>query len=260
MSLKLTHNELKDVLKVARRAAVAGGKRALKYFRSDVKVTRKLDRSPVTRADRESEKVIRHILERTFTGHLMCGEEYGWEKDILATFKWWIDPLDGTRQFVRGIPLWGTLLALEAEGEVVAGVIYHPAMDLCVWAGKGVGCYANGKRVRVSRLPRLKDGTLTYGGLRLFKPSTARKLLKAAGSSYDDRGFGDCYAHTLVVLGQSEAMVDPVVKPYDVAAVKICVEEAGGTFTDLKGNPSIYSGNAVSSNGRVHQQVLKALH
>lgn len=259
MTLRLTHNEIKDVVAVARKAAVAGGKRALKYFRTDVKVTRKLDRSPVTKADREAEKVIRQILEKTFLGHQLCGEEYGWDRHTLASFKWWIDPVDGTRQFIRGIPLWGTLVGLEADGEVVAGVIYHPALDLCLWAGKGMGCFANGKRVHVSKIPDLKGGTLSYGGLRLFKPATARKLMKTSWRCYDDRGYGDCYGHTLVITGQAEAMVDPVVKPYDVAPIKICVEEAGGKFTDLRGVESIYEGTAVSSNGRVHRQVLTAL-
>lgn len=259
MALRLTRNEIKDVVAVARRAAVAGGKRALKYFRTDVKVTRKVDRSPVTKADRESEKVIRQILEKTFLGHQLCGEEYGWDRHTLASFKWWIDPVDGTRQFIRGIPLWGTLVGLEADGEVVAGVIYHPALDLCVWAGRGMGCFVNGKRTRVSRISDLKGGTLSYGGLRLFKPATARKLMQTSWRCYDDRGYGDCYGHTLVITGQAEAMVDPVVKPYDVAPIKICVEEAGGKFTDFKGVDSIYEGTAVSSNGRVHQQVLSAL-
>ena len=154
----------------------------------------------------------------------------------------------------------GTLLALEAYGEIMAGVIYHPALKLCIWAAKGLGCYANGKRVHVSRIDRLQGGTLLYGGLRLFRPAVGRKLLNATASCYDDRGFGDCYAHSLVIQGQAEAMADPLVKPYDVAAIKICVEEAGGRFTDLQGNPSIYSGTAVSSNGRVHRQVLSSLH
>jgi histidinol phosphatase-like enzyme (inositol monophosphatase family) len=258
MSHPLTRNELKKALTVARQAAVAGGKHALRYFRTDLKVIRKVDRSPVTRADRESEKVIRGILERAFPGHLLCGEEYGWDRKTSALFKWWIDPVDGTRQFIRGIPLWGTLVALEADGEVVVGVIYHPVLDLCIWASKGLGCYANGRPAHVSRISGLRNGTLTYGGLRLFKPAASRKILRATAHCYDDRGYGDCYAHTLVILGQAEAMVDPIVKPYDVAAVKICVEEAGGMFTDLKGRPSIYSGNALSSNGNVHQRLLKS--
>jgi histidinol-phosphatase len=257
---RLARIELSNILTVARKAAVAGGKCALKYFRTDQNVVYKVDRSPVTRADRESERIIRNVIVRAFPGHQLCGEEYGWDHNMRSAFKWWIDPVDGTRQFIRGIPLWGTLVAFEADGKVVAGVIYHPVLDLCLWAGKGLGCYANGKRVHVSRIPDLKGGTLTYGGLRLFKPVTARKLMRIAGRCCDDRGFGDCYAHTLIITGQAEAMVDPLVKPYDVAAIKVCVEEAGGCFTDMDGNPSIYSGHAVSSNGHVHKQILSVLH
>lgn len=260
MNLPMTRNELSDILAVARKAAVAGGKRALKYFRTDLKVIRKLDHSPVTRADRESEKVIRSILERTFTGHQLCGEEYGWKKNVIAHFKWWIDPVDGTRSFIRGMPLWGTLLALEAGDEIVAGVIYHPALKVCIWAARGLGCYANGRRVHVSKITDLRKGTIAYGGLRLFKPSKARNLMKIASSCYDDRGYGDCYGHTLVILGQAEAMLDPVVEPYDVAAIKICVEEAGGRFTDFGGKATHYSGNAISSNGLVHQKVLHKIN
>ena len=167
--------------------------------------------------------------------------------------------MDGTRQFIRGIPFWGTLIALEYKGEVVAGVIHHPTMDYTLWAAKGLGCYANGKRVHVSKIPNLKGGTFTYGGLRLTPPSYRKKLTDLIATCYDDRGFGDCFGHVLVATGQVEAMLDPVVKPYDVAAIKICVEEAGGRFTDLKGRETIHGSNALSSNGLVHSQILKAI-
>jgi histidinol-phosphatase len=151
------------------------------------------------------------------------------------------------------------LVALEYEGEVVAGVINHPALGLTLTASKGRGCFANGKKVRVSRIPRLQGGTLTYGGMRLVPRSYRSRLGRLIDTCYDDRGFGDCFGHSLVIQGMAEAMVDPVVRPYDVAAVKICVEEAGGRFTDLKGRATHQGGNALSSNGLVHLQVLKAL-
>jgi len=263
----LTSSQLKQFLSVARQAAQKGGQRALKYFRKNVTVIKKVDRSPVTRADREAEKIIRAILHKAFPAHQLCGEEFGWDKNLKADFKWWIDPVDGTRQFIRGIPFWGTLIALEYRGEVVAGVIHHPTMGYTLWAGKGLGCFAdstgtphaNGKRVHVSKIPDLKGGTLTYGGLRLTPPSYRKRLTDLIATCYDDRGFGDCFGHVLVATGQVEAMLDPVVKPYDVAAIKICVEEAGGRFTDLKGRSTIYGGNALSSNGLVHPRILKAI-
>ncbi|HET9870561.1 MAG TPA: inositol monophosphatase family protein, partial [bacterium] len=221
----LSPRQLNAFLSAARTAARAGGARALRYFRKNVPVIRKPDRSPVTRADREAEQVIRGLLGRRFPGHQLCGEEFGWEEGQKAEFRWWIDPVDGTRQFIRGIPYWGTLLALEWRGDVVAGVIHFPAVGSTLWASRGRGCYADGKRVRVSKIKRLAHGTLTYGGLRLTPRSYRKKLTDLIEGCYDDRGFGDCFGHSLVIQGKAEAMVDPVVKPYDVAAVKICLEE-----------------------------------
>ena len=267
MPAPLSRIQLRHFLLVARKAASQGGQRALKYFRKNVPVLKKVDRSPVTRADREAEKVIRAILSKAFPTHQLCGEEFGWEKKHPSPFKWWIDPVDGTRQFIRGIPFWGTLVALEYRGEVVAGVIHHPAFGLTLWAAKGMGCFtdptgspwAKGKRARVSKISTLKGGTLTYGGLRLVPKSYREKLVDLISNCYDDRGFGDCFGHSLVALGRVEAMLDPIVKPYDVAAVKICVEEAGGRFTDLSGKGMIYGGNALSSNGSTHGKILRAI-
>ena len=260
MKTTLSHQDLRHFLSIARKAAQAGGARALRYFQKRVPIIKKVDRSPVTRADREAELVIRGILGKAFPAHQLCGEEFGWNEGQKNDFKWWIDPVDGTRQFIRGIPFWSTLLGLEYKGEVVAGVIHFPALKSTLWAAKGQGCFADGKRVHVSKIPNLKGGTLTYGGLRLTPKSYRKKLTDLIALAYDDRGFGDAFGHSLVIQGQVEAMLDPVVKPYDVAPVKICVEEAGGKFTDLKGNKTIYGGNALSSNGLTHGQVLRVVH
>jgi histidinol-phosphatase len=259
MAIHLSPSQLRRCLAVAKKAALAGGRRAHRYFQKDLKVLKKVDRSPVTRADREAEQVIRGILGKAFPTHQLCGEEFGWDKADPSPFKWWIDPVDGTRQFVRGIPFWSTLVALEVEGRVLAGVIHLPAFGLTLWAAKGQGCFANGKKVHVSRIPRLKEGTLTFGGVRLVPPSYRKRFTDLVAGCYDDRGFGDAFGHALVAMGQVEAMLDPIVQPYDVAAVKICVEEAGGRFTDLSGKGTIRGGNALSSNGLVHTRVLKAI-
>ncbi len=259
MAASLTSKRLHQYLAAARLAAQKGGQKALHYFQKNVPVIKKIDRSPVTRADREAEQVIRAILGKKFPDHQLCGEEFGWDKKQKSEFRWWIDPVDGTRQFIRGIPFWGTLIGLEYRGEVVAGVIHHPALPMTVWAAKGQGCYVNGKRTHVSKIPDLRGGTLTYGGLRLVPMTYRKKLTDLIAQCYDDRGFGDCYGHSLVIQGKAEAVVEPVVEPYDVAAIKICVEEAGGQFTDLSGRKTIEGGNAVSSNGLVHAAILKAL-
>jgi histidinol-phosphatase len=252
-------SELKHFLSVAWLAAHKGGQRSLKYFRKDVKVIKKVDRTPVTRADREGEVVIRGVLSKAFPDHQLCGEEFGWDKNVSPDYKWWIDPVDGTRQFIRGLPFWGTLLGLEYKGEVVAGVMHHPAVNLTLWAGKGLGCYANGKRVHVSKIKRIQEGTITYGGFRrIISARYGKGFTKLVESAFDDRSYGDSFGHALVCQGMVEANLDPEVKPYDVAPIKICVEEAGGIFTDVKGDKTIYGGTALSSNGLVHAQILKA--
>jgi histidinol phosphatase-like enzyme (inositol monophosphatase family) len=259
MASSLTKPQLKKFLTAARWAARLGGARALRYFQKRVPVIKKVDRSPVTRADREAEQVIRLFLGRKFPGHQLCGEEFGWNKNLKPDFRWWIDPVDGTRQFVRGIPFWGTLIALEHQGEVVAGVIHHPAIQTTLWAAKGLGCYVNGRRARVSRIPRLAEGTFSFGSVRLVPRAVRKKFTDLIARAYDDRGFGDCFGHSMVIQGMVEAVADPVVKPYDVAPIKICVEEAGGKFTDWKGRATIRGGSALSSNGLVHEEILKAL-
>jgi histidinol phosphatase-like enzyme (inositol monophosphatase family) len=258
MTNKLSPGQLKRFITVARYAAQKGGERALHYFRKGVPIIKKVDRSPVTRADREAEVVIRGILGKAFPHHQLCGEEFGWDKSFSPDFKWWIDPVDGTLQFIRGLPFWGTLLGLEYKGEVVAGVIHHPAISLTLWAGKGLGCYVNGKKTHVSKISKIQNGTLTYGGIRrIAKERYGKKMLNLLKTCYDDRGFGDCFGHSLVIQGMTEAMVDPIVKPYDVAPIKICLEEAGGKFSDLKGKKTLHGGNALSSNGLVHNQILR---
>ena len=250
---------LRRYLSVALHAARLGGQHALRYFRRDVPILRKPARSPVTRADREAELAIRAYLQKKYPGHQLCGEEYGWDKSEVSEFRWWIDPVDGTRQFIRGLPFWGTLIALEHRGIPVVGVLHHPAIHLTLWAAKGQGCWVDGKRCRVSNIPRLQDGTLVHGAWRLLSKRLRGGLHRLSDRAYDERGYGDSFAHTLVIRGMAEAMVDPLVKPYDVAAVKICVEEAGGKFTDLSGRFTHMGGSALSTNGKVHREILKAL-
>src|SRR5580693_6909021 len=185
MSKSLSPKQLRHFLSISKTAAKKGGQRALKYFRKKVSVIKKVDRSPVTRADREAEQVIRGILGRAFPDHQLCGEEFGWDKNVRADYRWWIDPVDGTRQFIRGLPFWGTLIALEVRGEVVAGVIHHPAIDLTLWAARGQGCFVNGKKAHVSKIPNLKGGTLTYGGLRLTPRSYRKRLTDLIAECYD---------------------------------------------------------------------------
>jgi len=178
-----------------------------------------------------------------------------------SEFTWIIDPLDGTRNFIRNFPFWGTLLAIEYQGEVVLGIIYMPALRELIYAVRGMGCFSDKKQLSVSKIESIQNSFCIFGGLDyILRQEYSDNFLRISSMCGYSRGFGDCHGHSFVIKGQAEFMIDPHVAPYDVAATKICVEEAGGVFTDTKGNKSIYNGNALISNGNVHEEVLRILN
>jgi histidinol-phosphatase len=247
------------VLEIAIEAARAAGQLALNYFSGTFHVERKADMSPVTEADRRVEETIVSMLRSAFPDFGFLGEEYGTQGPQDGT-RWIIDPIDGTRNFVRGIPFWATLLALEESGELTLGVIHAPATGELFYARKGQGAFADGKRLRVSDVDRLDQAFLVHGSLNLLHQTAHWDgFICLADATERQRGYGDYHAYTFVARGQAELCVEVDVKPWDLAAVKILVEEAGGRFTDLQGNPTIYSGNALVSNGRLHDKALAVL-
>ncbi len=233
---------------------------SMKYYKKTLKPKYKADNSPVTIADKKCEEFLINSISDKFPKHDFLAEESGKAgKD--SEFKWIIDPIDGTKNFMRNFPFWGTLIALEHQGEVILGIIALPAMGKIYYAGKGLGCYENKKRVKVSKISELKNSYCIFGGLDyILKEDYKNNFLHLVEMCYYDRGYGDCFGHTLVIKGKSEFMIDPFVSPYDVAPIKICIEEAGGMFTDIKGEKSIYTGSAVTSNGIMHDEVLKMLN
>jgi histidinol-phosphatase len=249
---------LHPALAAAVAAARAAGDIALGYYRRRFEVSLKADQTPVTAADREAEQAIRTILGRAFPAHGFLGEEFGAEGSTDA--RWIIDPIDGTNNFVRRIPLWAVLIALEERGEVTTGVAFNPARGELYWARRGEGAYLNGERIRVSSCERLADATLLSSGLGLLRTSGwwdgFVRLVDATGRQ---RGFGDYYGYGLVAEGKAEVYLEVDLKPWDVAAVKVLVEEAGGRLTDFKGRPDIYGGTALASNGHLHEQALALL-
>jgi histidinol-phosphatase len=253
--LKSYLKELEYALKVVK----ASERITLTYFRSKFKIDYKSDRSPVTIADKSCEKFLIGELSKKFPGHGFYGEEFG-DKSAGADFRWIIDPIDGTRNFTRGIPYWGTLCGLEHNGEIVAGIMALPALKKTYYASKKHGAYCNGKRIRVSKLTELEKSTVVFGGLSYFVGTKyERAFLDIIKSSYHDRGFGDCFGYTFVADGQAEAMIDPIVSPWDVAAIKPIIEEAGGVFTDFEGNPTIYNRTGLAGNPYLHEIILKKL-
>jgi histidinol-phosphatase len=257
MTAPLDAATLDRALAAAVDAARAAGAIALRYYRSGVEVTIKPDDTPVTQADREAEETIVSALGRVFPAWGFLGEEFGARG--AADVRWIIDPIDGTKNFVRRIPVWATLLALEAGGEVVAGVIHNPVTGELYAARRGGGATLNGQPVRVSDVDDLWSATLLHAGLRLYrKAGVWDGLVRLIDATERQRGFGDYLGYTLVAEGKAEMYVEVDLKPWDLAPCKIVVEEAGGRFTDLAGVPTIYSGSALATNGRLHDAALAA--
>jgi len=224
---------------------------SLARFRArDLTVETKRDLSPVTEADLAVEQAIRTRLAAARPADGIFGEEFG--DDRTEGRRWIVDPIDGTRNYSRGVPVWGTLIALEEDGQPTVGVASAPALGRRWWAERGEGAFADGAAIHVSRVARIEDAILSFA-LDEHVPELATRCWLA-------RGFGDFWAHVLVAEGAVDGAVDSRgVKVWDLAAVKVIVEEAGGRFSDLDGSARIDTGSAVSSNGVLHQELLDSL-
>jgi histidinol-phosphatase len=233
---------------------------ALRYFRSSgLAVDAKSDASPVTVADRSIEEGARELMARRHPGLGIFGEEFG-ETAAASGARLIIDPIDGTRNFVRGIPIFASLLAIEEHGEVVAGLVSAPAMGLRWHAVRGQGAFCGIRRLAVSSIADLAQGQVFHGDLsgqaEKPPPPGIHGLFRAAQRT---RGFGDFYQHLLVAEGAGEVAIDPEVKPWDIAALQVIIEEAGGLATTTAGVRTIHGGSLVSSNRLVHDQALALL-
>ena len=231
----------------------------LEYFGGVVAHDAKGDGSPVTIADRRAEQFIRKEIEARFPDHSVLGEEYG-ESNEGARVRWILDPIDATRSFMRGVPLYGVLIGIEIDGESAVGVSHFPPLRETVAAGRGLGCSWNGDPCRVSSTSRLDDAVVCTTDVErlLSRPEGVgwRTIQQTAAFS---RTWGDCYGHALVATGRIEAQVDPVMAPWDAGPFLTIVTEAGGAFTTLEGEATVHGGSGVSSNGLLHAAVLQAL-
>ncbi len=229
------------------------GDRTLRWFRSaDLEVHRKGDGTPVTAADRDAERFLRERLGTAFPGDGVLGEE---EPPTAGSTgrRWIIDPIDGTKAFTCGVPLYSNLLALEDEHGIAVGVVNLPALGETVWAGRGLGCWSERGPAHVSDHATLNGAYVMSSSFDLW-PAGSVDALHAAGAIL--RTWGDGYGYTLVATGRVAAMVDPVVEPYDVGPMPVIMREAGGRFSDLAGTDTIETGSGVSSNGLIHDELL----
>lgn len=246
--------DLQPLLDFAKDAIWQSGRMTLGYFQTGIDVERKSDDSPVTIADRSAEEYLRRRIEQQFPNHGIIGEEYG-EQAGSSGLSWIIDPIDGTKSFTSGVPLYGCLLALVEGDRTLVGVANYPALGEMLYAGRGMGCFWNGRRTRVSTVSDLKDAVLLGSEIGHFgdKDRAWQQLIR---STYIQRTWGDCYGYLLVATGRAEIMVDAKMMVWDCAPFTVIMEEAGGTFTDWQGNPSIYGGESVATNGALFEQVM----
>jgi histidinol-phosphatase len=239
-------------------ADVADAITSSRYRAADLLVETKPDMTPVTEADRAVEHALRERLGATRPQDSLVGEEFGASTTTDGGHRRWIiDPIDGTKNYVRGIPVWATLLALADGDEVVLGVVSAPALKRRWWAARGQGAFADGSRVHVSGLEDLADANLLWSSVEEWDEVGAfDAVLELARRCWRSRGLGDFWQYMLVAEGAAEIAVDPVVSLWDLAAPMVIVEEAGGRFSDLAGARTPDGGDAIASNGLVHDAAL----
>ncbi|MFO0948154.1 MAG: inositol monophosphatase family protein [Planctomycetota bacterium] len=241
---------------VARWAILRAGRLTLDYFEQGVTAETKADATPVTIADRQAEELLRDAFRKHFPKDGFLGEEYGEEKGT-SGYKWIIDPIDATKNFVRGIPIFANLVGLEFEGKMVAGFANIPAQSRLYHAVVGGGAFCNDRPIRVSSIQELEGSQIIYSSVDWFeRAGTTGFFLDVVRTADRTRGFGDYYGFTLVAEGAAEAMLEPAINPWDIACFQPIIEEAGGVFTDWEGNPTVYGCGALVANPAIHAQLL----
>jgi histidinol-phosphatase len=253
LDLALELADLADEITVAR------------FRADDLVVTTKPDLTPVSEADHAVERAIRDRLGDS-TGHAVLGEEFGSDPGSGAVadaeFRWIIDPIDGTKSYVRGIPIWATLIGLEHAGEVVVGVVSAPALHTRWWAGRGLGAFRNGDRISVSSISSIDDAQISLAWdtkERYEADGIGEKMLALAHRCWRTRGLGDFWQHTLVAEGAVDISLDPIVSLWDIAALIPIIDESGGRWSAVNGASNLDAESFVCTNGLLHDTVLAAL-
>jgi histidinol-phosphatase len=248
-------------LAIALEAARAAAEVVRRYYQSNAAVTIKADKTPVTEADVETEKVIRGILEARFPDHGFYGEETG-SSALDAEYLWLVDPIDGTKSFVREYPMFSTQIALMHRGRLVVGVSSAPAYGELAWGQAGVGAWLDGRPIHVSKVGTIEGATLSTGNLKTLATGPRWGAFgRLVGRLNRIRGYGDFLHYHLLASGKIDAVVESDVNILDIAACAVIIEAAGGRFTDLEGQPlTLASTSVLATNGRLHDAVLTAIH
>jgi histidinol-phosphatase len=244
-----------ELVEFAKDAVWQAGQLTLGYFQTGVTVERKADNTPLTIADQRAEQLLRRLIGEQFPDHAIIGEEYGRSPNKDAQYTWIIDPIDGTKSFICGVPLYSNLLALMDGETALLGIINLPALGEMIVAVRGEGCYLNGRRVQVSQTEKLSDAVVLTSGLHYFgskQPVWDRLVYKSAFQ----RTWGDAYGYVLVATGRADVMLDAGLAVWDAGPLQVIIEEAGGMFTDWQGTPTIHNYEGIATNGRLHPTVL----
>jgi myo-inositol-1(or 4)-monophosphatase len=251
--------DLQGYLRFARETAYQAGRLTLEYFNKGVVADAKADGSPVTIADKRAEELIRRAVERRYPEHAVLGEEFG-ESNAGASRRWIVDPIDGTKAFIHGVPLYGVLLGLEIDGVVEVGVAYFPALEEMISAASGLGCWWNGKPALVSPVDRLDKGVVCYTDMGGFWQNNRWPPFERLARRASIRaGWSDAYGYMLVATGRVEVMLDPVMAVWDCGPFPPIFREAGGYFGDWKGNATIYGKEAVATSLALKDEVIELL-
>lgn len=249
-------SELNELLEFSIDLARGAGDLSLTYFRKQPETSTKADGSYVTIADREAEAYLRRQIAERFPDDGVLGEEEG-ERHGRSGRRWILDPIDGTFAFVHGVPFYGVLIALEIDGEPSVGVVNIPALNEIVAAASGLGCLFNGEPARVSTTASLAEALLLatdFNGCARYGFGRAAEELQARAKT--SRTWGDCYGYVLVATGRADVMFDPVMNLWDCAPLLPIMEEAGGTFTDWRGERTVKGGNSIATNGLLFDEVM----
>lgn len=252
---------LRPYLDFAKETAWQAGQLTLGYFQTDLRPEFKNDDTPVTVADKKAEALIRSRIEQRYPEHAIIGEEFGETAGSGGGYRWFVDPIDGTRSFVRGVPLYAVLIALEIDGQIKVGVAHFPALGEMLAAAENEGCWWNGRPARVSNTARLQDGLVAHADTTSFERygrGAAWERLQAA-SSYR-AGWGDAYGYLLVATGRAELMLDPIMNPWDCGPFPVILREAGGYFGDWQGNSTIYASEALGTTITLLPQILHLIN
>jgi len=238
--------------------AQASGRLIMDHYSRPVAVETKSDKTPVTRADREAEALMRGMIQQRFPDHQVVGEEQGRSGPEESPLQWMLDPIDGTKSFIRKVPLFGTLIALLEDGVPVIGVIHMPCSGELLLGVRGRATTLNGEPVRVSATAHLREATVVVTSTAdMQRHGHGEPFRRLEGEVALVRSWGDCHGHLMVATGRADVMLDPILAPWDVAALRPCVEGAGGRLTDWNGEARPLGESAISSNGLLHDDVLR---